>query len=228
MNQLCLTYEEIGSSFIDSRNTDLWNTLLSKYTIGVLDNYSSYRLDYVSDEEPVAITVSNPHKIGLFTHELLHLNLRKEGLNTFCFFESLEINNNREFIIPCAYTLCNTMEHILFFDDFIDMGFNAEEFVSDYISSIHTKDEFELFTGMYNNVSTRKGSILYYYALMFTLLSEKYMGLSRNVELNKALKLDRSLYYRCMDFYEFILDFDLSASEKQIIFNDILGKHIKL
>lgn len=144
-NMICVTRAEIEADLLDERNSNLWNYLTGHYDIAVLDNYSMYRLDYVSDNEPVAITVKRPLNKGLFTHELLHLELRSYGLNSFSYFEKHEINREHDFIKNSAYTLCNTIEHILFFDDFIERGFDPEEFVSDYRTSRHSKKEFEVY-----------------------------------------------------------------------------------
>src|SRR5690606_18099998 len=130
------TYEEIEENFIDYRNKDIWNKLSKKYMILVNDDNLIYELKYINNDPYTVILTNKNYSKELFTHELLHLDLRYKGLNTVNFFESL----SQPFIATMAIMILNCIEHILFFDDYIELGYSKERFVMDYNNSEYKID----------------------------------------------------------------------------------------
>lgn len=98
-----LTLEEIERNFIEERNLELWKNLDSEYIIGVNDNYQIYELKYIANDPHVVILTNKQYNLSLFTHELLHLELRHKGLHTTDFFQSL----SQQFLNTMAYMILN-------------------------------------------------------------------------------------------------------------------------
>lgn len=125
----------------------------------------------------------------------------------------------------CVGSICNNIEHILFFDDFIDLGFKASEFVMDYNSSNYPDSVFK-------TISRLKSDSEELYQLVFlsaqiTMLAEKYYGLQRNNLLLKLQKIDKALFQKGISIYNEILDFDIYTDDKndnQDRINKILAK----
>lgn len=228
-----LTREEIESNFIDNRNRELWDKLASNYTIGVNDDYSFYKLEYASENEEVYILTDKNYNKNLFTHELLHLNLRYNNFNSLLEFPHLLLSNgnlieNQEAII--VGSICNCIEHILFFDDYIEMGFDQDQFVMDYYTSTHPDGIFhELIYVSSNDVGIDYNQL--FLARQFIMLAEEYYGLNRKIVLNKLYALDKESYNRGVDLFNEIIDFEISEeyeNDNQERFNEILSRYINL
>ncbi|MGV6947002.1 hypothetical protein [Sphingobacterium kyonggiense] len=226
-----LTLEEIETFFIDDRNRDLWGKLFQTYTIGVNDDYSFYKLDFVSEDEVVYVLTDSTHNKNLFTHELLHLDLRFKGFNSLLAFPHLILPNgnlveSQESMIISS--ICNCVEHILFFDEYIELGFEQDQFVADYYTSEHPEAIFtELAHVRSNDIGINYNNL--FIARQLIILAEEYCGLERENHLKRLSNLDLRMYNKGIDLFNHIIDFEIKEEENndnQVRFNDLILSYI--
>lgn len=127
-------------------------------------------------------------------------------------------------------SICNCIEHILFFDEYIELGFEQDQFVADYYTSEHTEAIFtELIHVRLNNIGIDYNNL--FIAIQLTMLAEEYYGLEREVYLNRLSKLDIKMYNKCIDLYNQIIDFEIIPEEhndNQERFNDFILLYISI
>ncbi|OYD41160.1 hypothetical protein [Sphingobacterium cellulitidis] len=213
----------VESSLIDDKNHTLWKELNPIYDIMVIPNYNVYRLNYVTGSEEVHIHVTKNFVPALFTHELLHLKLRSLGLNTFDYFE-LTLNKFVEFMTS---TICNCVEHVLFFDDFIELGYSNHEFTMDYNNSEYNLNTLKK---LYSDISAAQPKPIIELFLTYaywTLKNEEYMGVDRIKDLIWLKKTDPFVFAKCEKMFDEIIDFDLDSSTVQEDFNKLIAKYLR-
>ena len=210
------------SVFVDDRNLALWNKLNSIYEIGIIDTYAHYELKYQDGSKQVIIFTDNKYNKGIFTHELLHLNLRSIGLNSLSMYASL-MNYHKTYIIQALISLLNCIEHILFFDDFLDMGFTSNQFVMDYDTSSYTEANF-LSVKLAKNGSDKNLYTVYFLSTQITMYSEEYSGQDRTAFLQKLKNIDPKMFSVGLKLYGEIIDFEIKESKH----NDNQGRFNKM
>lgn len=219
-----LSLEEIETNFIEKRNKSLWDKLKNKFIIGVIDDHVFYELRYLHNNLHVVILTNKIYNPSLFTHELLHLNLRYNGLDTFLFYESI----SQPFLATMAYTILNCIEHVLFFDDFIDMGYKKEEFVMDYANSEYNLINLKKAYSDLQSFSDGQHIIdLFLYYVYWTLKNEEYMGVDRNKDFLWLKSSNPLIFAKCERMFDEIVDFDLESTSVQKDFNQLLSKYLR-
>jgi len=223
-----LGIEEIESNYIDNRNKSLWDEMSSRYKLAVVKaNCKSYELKYEEGNDHVVILVTDEILKGIFTHELLHLKLRSYNLNAFLHYESLK-NLKSSYIVSSIVNLLNNIEHILFLDEFIDLGFNESEFTMDYHTSKYTDQNFKSLT-----IAKKSGDEIlykvYFLSMQMTMMSEEYYGLNRDIHLNRMKCFDTNLFNEGILFYNDIIDFEINTNinnDNQERFDLIILKYL--
>ncbi len=178
----------IEDLFIDSRNKSIWKKLSTEFQIGVVDTHQIYELKYLEGRRHVVILTDKNYNKGIFTHEFMHLNLRSLGVNTFSKYSVLK-DLSDHFIVQTLTNLLNVIEHILFFDDFIRMGFKANQFVMDYDSPKYHDSHFKSIV-LARNKLVKKMYSVYYLSIQMVMLSEEYYGLDRSTYLDRLRNMD--------------------------------------
>lgn len=195
-----LNYRQIEKEFLDYRNKDLWIFLSSKYEIGVNDDYRFYKLDYLDDLNPVYILTDKFYNKSLFTHELLHLELRSlefdasKSLPKSFLLMSNEVERIRSQI---SYNLVNNAEHIIFIDRYLELGFALQDFVADYHTSNYPESFFEQFNFLKYNPQLENLYSLFFLSSYVTMFSESKYQLNRQNEMSKLFEVNSDLYYKC-------------------------------
>lgn len=216
-----LTEEQIVAAFITDQNHDLWDDLRSHYTIKVSDEFSVYQLEY-SSLGSVRILTDKNYSPALFTHELLHLEIRKLGLSTLEYFETL----SNDFIKAACIGILNCIEHVLFFDDFIDMGFNKHEFTMDYHTSVIDVEQLEELIKQSKQFD-KSIQVLMFYSIYWTVKNEEYIGHDREDALRLLRSLSPILFSKCNSMYDSIIDLDLQNPNVQSNFHQIMSNHLR-
>ena len=138
---------------IDNRNLKLWDTLRSIHEIEI---YKEIRPDYSSfsnSGKTIIYVPFNNLDTASFTHELLHIYLRTKQV----FIGGgliLSIKNSQVlskiFSNDLLDHIGNCLDHIKMLPEFLQLGYNKNEFISDYSINKLTKEEIakikELFT----------------------------------------------------------------------------------
>lgn len=196
--------EDKFKSLIDKRNIELWDRLNNKFKIEIINN-GFYKLDYNSDERSAIIHVDDRNDINLFTHELLHLELRYFNLDTEKYFNFSKYNN---YEIQTAYNLINNIEHILFYDEFIDLGFDSKMFVEGISNKKQLTEQLNNYDLLKTNQDLCRPN-LYFASLYFTLKAEEYYGNKRFEYLDKLRKLNKTYCTKCEKTYSYFIELDL-------------------
>lgn len=222
-----LTLEEIETHFIDDRNRELWETLNSRYQIGVFDQYDWYELKFMDGNNHVVMFVAEEYNKGLFTHELLHLRLRSFSLNSITQYVEFKDFGNT-YIIQSLVNLLNNIEHIFFFDDYIELGFEKEDFVMDFATSTFNDAHFKSLD-LARNLADQTLYSVYFLSMQITMYAEDYYGLKRNKDLNDLNKYDPKLFLKGNHFFNEIIDFEIKESQinnNQERFNALINKFL--
>ena len=194
-----LNYNQIENEFLDDRNKDLWIYLSDKYEIGVNDDYSFYKLEYLNDINPVYILTDKFYKKSLFTHELLHLELRSLQFDASKTLpESYMLMNNEieRLRSQISYNLANNTEHIIFLNRYLQLGFPIQDFVADYYTSNYPQSFFDQFNFLQSNPQFENLYNILFLSSYVTMYSESKYNLDRKNEFGKLLELNSDLYYK--------------------------------
>lgn len=222
-----LTLEEIEDNFIDDRNRDLWNKLASRYTIGVNDDYSYYKLDYAKEDDVVYILTDKSYNRNLFTHELLHLYLRYIGIDTVKMVkEKLIILGSdplQNFKSQVIYNLLNNIEHILFINEYRGLGFLEEEFIADYYTSTYNDALFGQLIHFKSDPFLSSFYKTLFLSMAVTMLLEKEININRDNFLQRMYEIDPYIYMEAELFFNQIngLNFSNVENSKSIIYDMI-------
>lgn len=132
------------TGLIDNRNLGLWNYLIMVHDIEIR---KEKRPDYLAFSKSGKTIISVPYDNidpASFTHELLHIYLRTKevfigGGLTLSIKESGILS--RIFSDNLIEHIGNCLEHIKMLPEFLDLGFNENDFLSDYSVNKLTDEE---------------------------------------------------------------------------------------
>lgn len=207
---------------VDTHNQNLWDLVSSRYCISFAIWKQSTYGAFMNESGVLMLIPENYSNKGLFTHELLHFKLRIEGIDISNALNTLfYIYNN---LIPIFegenFTFThNFLEHISIFDEFLNLGYNEMDFVSDY-----NDDKFNDIVETYLSDYLKDNGIYNAKALGFYI--SKYIGLraSRNKKDNFTRVYDLmkdiepELFDICKTFideYEYISKLGYSRLQKE-------------
>lgn len=123
------------NGLIDNRNLGLWNSLIMVHDIEIR---KEMRPDYLAFSKSGKTIISVPYDNidpASFTHELLHIYLRTKdifigGGLTLSIKESEILS--RIFSDNLIEHIGNCLDHIKMLPEFLDLGFDENDFLSDY------------------------------------------------------------------------------------------------
>ena len=132
------------NGLIDNRNAELWNSLRTVHEIQIRkESRADYLVFSKNDKNIIYVPIDNADTAS-FTHELLHIYLRTRkvfiggGL-------SLSIKNSEKlstiFSDKLIEHIGNCLDHIKMLPEFIRMGYDECEFLSDYSVNKLTNDD---------------------------------------------------------------------------------------
>lgn len=129
---------------IDNRNLELWNSLRMVHTIEIRkENRPDYLAFSKSGKTIIFVPFDNIDPAS-FTHELLHIYLRTKevfigGRLTLSIKESEKLS--QIFSDNLIDNIGNCLDHIKMLPEFLNLGFNEKDFLSDYSANKLTDDE---------------------------------------------------------------------------------------
>jgi hypothetical protein len=134
---------DINSNF-DSRNIKLWSRLSSQYEIDVrIKKCKDYQL-FLKGKNAIIDVPSDNINSASFTHELLHIYLASKGVYISGGLKySIKENKKMSKIISEKLIdhIGNCLEHIKMLPEFLNLGYDKSEFISDYSVNKLTFDE---------------------------------------------------------------------------------------
>lgn len=133
------------AGLVDSRNEQLWNKLNKVFDIEIKEqvgiaNYSVYTIHRTAI---IFIPLGNRNSAS-FTHELLHIFLRTQNISVGLALKSKIENDSVLFKIftkELIQHFDNCLEHIKMLPEYIRLGYNRENFLTDYtVNKLTTKE----------------------------------------------------------------------------------------
>lgn len=218
--------------FFDNNGLELYEELSSKY-IFAFSFYNQGALCFSKSDGFIEFLIpqNKPISKALFTHELLHLYLRLNEIDNEQSLRNIIISNSFENILNPSEDnymyIHNFLDHIIFYNDFKNMGYKDKDFVCDYYENRYSKDiEAFLWYKFQQNLPDN-------YAIGYYI--SKYIGLRTPIcairDYSKAYKdmkkLHPKLYNSCklfVDKYQLIANEDYDTISK--MYNSIIEDFI--
>ncbi len=183
---------------IDSRNRALWEDLNTTYEITLVESTDIEYRCYSEMNKSIIYVPLNNYCPDSFTHELLHIYLRKKeifiGANFQLTIASSKILNNI-FSSGLLEHIGNCLDHIKMLPKYLELGFAREKFLLDYYTPKCTDIEIKAIEKGYKN-----GKAYNIQAIDFYI--GKYIGMRAdpNIQYNyeeqykKLQKIDKALF----------------------------------
>lgn len=196
------------NSFLDNRNQELWLKLKAQFKIDVqYHSHPWYAGFSENDTHIVYVPIGMPPDSAGFTHELLHIDLRRRELElpagikfliwgkpsiSMCFSDELI-----EHIINC-------FNHIKMLPDFIELGYDPSRFISDFTENKFTDEEVEYIIVNYYNSATgifNSTAIDYYIAKYIAARACPNTSFNYSNNFQSLNNLDPDLFFVLEKFY---------------------------
>ncbi len=133
---------------IDNRNIDLWNTLSKEFEIDIARTEQGNYSVYTKSGKATIFIPTNKVNCASFTHELLHIYMKKKdvfvggGLKLHVMADEGVLSKfMSDYLIE---HIGNSLEHIKMLPEFFKMGFDREDFISDYWTNKLSEDDLKL------------------------------------------------------------------------------------
>ncbi len=188
--------KDIG--LIDNRNEKLWNDLNKTHSVDIIMlDYPSYAIDSVDDKATIVIP-ENDIDIDSFTHELLHLLIRRKEQY---FGSSLEMFVRGNEILTQIFTdeliehFANCIDHIKMLPIYLELGFEKKKFISDYDVNKCTKSEIQQIKNNYKIRGKHNGeAIEFYIAKYISIKSDPKQHINYPKSLAELKTIDSKLF----------------------------------
>lgn len=200
------------SKLVNANNEELWNSLNNDFAIKLTKSHEpNFLINFKNDEVTIYVD-ENDLTPSSFTHELLHIEMKRNDKNVGRDLDKL-IQENEQlhylFSLPLRDHIGNCLEHVKMLPKFLDLGFIGSNFISDYMTKKMTNSEWNKIKSSYcqDNIFD-KGAIDY--------LIGKYFGMKacNNKKYNYSKyyqgikKLDIKLSKLLSDFWNDWMTFD--------------------
>lgn len=208
----------VPDGLIDSRNQDLWerlNVLVPvKVEMAEQDYYGAYTFGFS------ATVFVNPKRIcsASFTHELLHVRLKREGLMANTIFKTAIIKSSKlHRIIPpqAVEHITNCLDHIKMLPEYLKLGYNKEDFIIDFQESKLTLEDAKMIA---ESIQARGNQRLkdigahFFIAKLFGVLACPNNGIDYSKQLQFLQNADKALYEIMMTFNAKWKEWDISEN----------------
>ena len=129
---------------VDKNNLSLWNSLIKEYEIKIKkEKRNDYGVFSINNSSTIYVPINNINSVS-FTHELLHIWLRKKEVYIGASIKN-SINDNK--LISYVFSdelvehIGNTLDHIKMLPEYIKLGYPIELFITDYNGEKLTENE---------------------------------------------------------------------------------------
>jgi hypothetical protein len=199
---------------INSRNMDLWLELNKEYDFILEESPEPNYMSRVEDKKATIRIYQNDLTPSPFTHELLHVFLKsKNVLIQYELFEAVKGSDELKTIISFELIehIGNSLEHSLILPIFLKMGFEKEDFLSDFKEKKMTDKELKVLKSNFKiNRVYRKESVDFFIGKFFAMKSCNNKAFKYYKYFVALEKLDCKLYKLLHEFWEDWLTFDFT------------------
>lgn len=206
---------------VDNRNLNLWNSLSQSKNIQIRrENISTYSVFTQNNEAVIYVPVDNINPAS-FTHELLHIELRVKQI---FISGALTLSTNNETALSKIFSddlidhIGNCLDHIKMLPDFIKLGFNEREFLSDYSENKLTPEEIgDIKRYFFKKIFFQKvynvGAVRLFIAKFFAASACTDKSFSYENGLNELKSIDSELFMILQNFLTHWNKFDCDKAE---------------
>ena len=188
---MIITEEIDVTCYLDDKNTNLFNRLSNKYTISLSkilesrsDGNDSLWSCRVNQNEASISYYSDIESTGSFTHELFHIDIIDKGFENFnVLVTSIKSDSTIEFLFHNTIGhINNILGHQKFYDDFLRLGYEPYEFVSDFNSDSNIAFLISKIDQNFNANQLPNDSISYFINSYFTAKDNRNPNKNKDYE----------------------------------------------
>jgi len=209
------------TGLIDYRNLELWNSLRKVHEIEIRKESRPDYLAFSKSDKTIIFVPFDNLDTASFTHELLHVYLRTKHV-FICGGLTHSIQKNEKISIIFSDNLIvhigNCLGHIKMLPEFLKLGYNEKDFLSDYSVNKLTSEEISkikanyssniLFKKVYNASAVDCFIGKYFAANSCPNKSYNYLG-----QLNELRKIDLDLFQILEIFLASWRNFDYNITD---------------
>ena len=220
---------EYLNSLLDERNSELWNDLNTTHNITLEPSFEPNFITNFKDDNITIYVYEDNLSPADFTHELLHIRLKSNGLDIGRDLnKKIEENEKLYCLFSTALKdhISNCLEHIKMLPIFIDLGFKNSQFLSDYKSKKMSSGQMQEIALRYreSRIYDRE-AVDSFIGLFFAMKADNNRMNKYDIQYKKLSKLDKKLYKLLVDFWEDWLTFDYN--DKDDNYDDIINYFIE-
>lgn len=217
------------NSLLDERNSELWNNLNNAHKITLEPSFEPNFITNFKDDKITIYVVEDDLSPADFTHELLHIKLKSNGLDIGRDLNKKIEENEKLFYLfstDLKDHISNCLEHIKMLPIFIDLGFKNSQFLSDFKSKKMSMGQMQEIALRYreNGIYDREAADSFI-GLFFAMKADNNRMNKYDILYKKLSKLDKKLYKSLVDFWEDWLSFDYN--DKNDNYDDIIDYFIE-
>lgn len=204
---------------IDNRNRQLFMDLSDSHQIRVaFETCSDYSCYSKGDESIISVLISKINTAS-FTHELLHIYLRVNGVFIGASFSDSirnKIGLKSYFDENLLEHIGNTLDHIKMLPLFIEMGFDKSEFIADYDTDKLTESRtirLKLESKWFFKTRNFKMAVKLFLGKYFAVKACPNQGFNYGDKLSRLEILYPALYFACESFLDNWSGFEIPSSD---------------
>lgn len=193
------------SNLVDYRTEFLWKKLNSLYEIELEYFQEKYYSVYsINNSHTIYISTFEPENKASFAHELLHIELDRLDLSFPTGFGTL-IKGSKStanwFSDSLSEHFMNCCNHIKMLPLFLNLGFNAEDFISDYNENKLTDSEIVILSGLKRGDNYVGIYLDFFIAKFIAVKACPNENMNYPVSLERLKRIEPQLYDILDDFY---------------------------
>lgn len=196
---------DIINKYLDEKNTELYNKLSGNYKISLI-KINEQRPDGRNDLWQ-CLPVGKDFNISYykdvkttasFTHELLHIDIIDKGFANFeKLFPHIKEGERNLIFQPIIGHINNIFAHPKFYDDFINLGYAENEFLTDYHQEINLEKIMAKINEDFANLGLPNEGIWEYITAFYTAKDNRNPSKNETCEnlLQFLQRIDNRLFY---------------------------------
>jgi|SRR5690554_320219 len=213
------------SQFIDKRNSELWNSLNSKFNIRIQQSENREYSCFTKNNDAIIFVDENNICKDSFTHELLHIHLKDKE---FFLGSSLKLTIAQSRILSRMFSealiehIGNCLDHLKMFEIYKDLGFTQEKFLLDFYDYKCTEFEINDLNRNYkigNKINTN--AVDFYIGKLVAILCDPNIENDYQKPLTIFKKLDTKLYSIVEKLIEDTKEYNLNNEDIFVSYRDI-------
>jgi hypothetical protein len=213
------------SQFIDERNSELWNSLNSKFNIRIQQSENREYSCFTQNNDAIIFVDENNICKDSFTHELLHIHLKDKE---FFLGSSLKLTIAQNRILSRMFSealiehIGNCLDHLKMFEIYKDLGFTQQKFLLDFYDYKCTEFEINDLNRNYkigNKINTN--AVDFYIGKLVAILCDPNIENDYQKPLTIFKKLDTKLYSIVEKLIEDTKEYNLNNEDIFVSYRDI-------